>query len=127
MVEFSISSSVHASTTHTPFYVNGLLHPRIPALIQSESVLRGRGTCSRKNYFDYRSSRITANADTFDADVDNIDIEEDEFSSSDYAAASSNSDDGAGVYSIANDSAIEEDNMLDEKEKYLRAVRIRAH
>ena len=28
MVEFAINNSVHASTTHTPFYVNGLRHPR---------------------------------------------------------------------------------------------------
>ena len=37
MVELAINSSMHASTTHTPFYVNGLHHPRIPALIQSDS------------------------------------------------------------------------------------------
>ena len=41
MVEFSINNSVHASTTHTSFYVNGLRHPRIPALIHSDSELRG--------------------------------------------------------------------------------------
>ena len=28
MVEFSINNPVHASTTHTPFFVNGLRHPR---------------------------------------------------------------------------------------------------
>jgi hypothetical protein len=43
MVEFAINNSVHASTTHTPFYVNGLRHPRIPALLESESSLRGEG------------------------------------------------------------------------------------
>ena len=37
MVEFAINNSVHASTTHTPFYVNGLRHPGIIALIQSDS------------------------------------------------------------------------------------------
>lgn len=31
MAEFAINNSVHASTTHTPFYVNGLRHPRVPA------------------------------------------------------------------------------------------------
>uniref|UniRef100_A0AAV1V506 Integrase catalytic domain-containing protein n=2 Tax=Peronospora matthiolae TaxID=2874970 RepID=A0AAV1V506_9STRA len=49
MVEFAINNSVHASTTHTPFYVNGLRHPRVIA---------------------------------FDADIDNIDIEEDNASES---------------------------------------------
>ena len=33
MVEFAINNSVHASTMHTPFFVNGLRHPRIPALL----------------------------------------------------------------------------------------------
>ena len=33
MVEFAINSSVHASTTHTPVYMNVLRHPRIPDLI----------------------------------------------------------------------------------------------
>ena len=40
-VEFAINNSLHASKTHTPFYVNGLRHPRIPVLIQSDSELRG--------------------------------------------------------------------------------------
>lgn len=33
MVEFAINNSVHASTGHTPFFVNGLRHPRTPALL----------------------------------------------------------------------------------------------
>jgi hypothetical protein len=32
MVEFAINNPVYASTTRTPFYVNGLRHSRIPAL-----------------------------------------------------------------------------------------------
>jgi hypothetical protein len=33
LVEFAINNSVHASTGLTPFYVNGLRHPRTPALL----------------------------------------------------------------------------------------------
>ena len=32
MVEFAINNSVHAPTTHTPFFVNGLRHPRHPPI-----------------------------------------------------------------------------------------------
>uniref|UniRef100_A0AAV1U6J2 Integrase catalytic domain-containing protein n=1 Tax=Peronospora matthiolae TaxID=2874970 RepID=A0AAV1U6J2_9STRA len=59
MVEFAINNSVHASTTHTPFYVNGLRHPRVPTLPEC-------------------NSEVIA----FDADIDNIDIEEDDASES---------------------------------------------
>uniref|UniRef100_A0AAV1U1D1 Reverse transcriptase domain-containing protein n=1 Tax=Peronospora matthiolae TaxID=2874970 RepID=A0AAV1U1D1_9STRA len=59
MVEFAINNSVHASTTHTPFYVNGLRHPRVPTLLEF-------------------NSEVIA----FDADIDNIDIEEDDASES---------------------------------------------
>uniref|UniRef100_A0AAV1VLH7 Reverse transcriptase n=1 Tax=Peronospora matthiolae TaxID=2874970 RepID=A0AAV1VLH7_9STRA len=41
MVEFAINNSVHASTTHTPFYVNGLRHPRVPTLLECNFGLRG--------------------------------------------------------------------------------------
>ena len=30
MVEFALNNAVHASTGYTPFYVNGLTHPRVP-------------------------------------------------------------------------------------------------
>ena len=30
VVEFSLNNAVHASTGYTPFYVNGLTHPRVP-------------------------------------------------------------------------------------------------
>ena len=33
MVEFAINNSVHASTTHTPFFVNGLRYPRLPTFL----------------------------------------------------------------------------------------------
>ncbi|KAG2872462.1 hypothetical protein PC117_g28023 [Phytophthora cactorum] len=32
MAEFAINNSVHASTGHTPFYVNAMRHPRLPSV-----------------------------------------------------------------------------------------------
>jgi hypothetical protein len=43
MVEFAINNSVHASTGHTPFFVNGLRHPRLPPLLGSHPNLTGGG------------------------------------------------------------------------------------
>ncbi|KAG3153856.1 hypothetical protein PC128_g22479 [Phytophthora cactorum] len=33
MAEFAINNSVHASTGHTPFYVNAMRHPRLPSIL----------------------------------------------------------------------------------------------
>ena len=41
MVEFAINNSVHATTTHTPFYGNGLQPLTYSCLIQSDSEIRG--------------------------------------------------------------------------------------
>ena len=41
MVELAINNSVHASTTHTPFFVNGLRHPRLSNFLECNSSLRG--------------------------------------------------------------------------------------
>jgi hypothetical protein len=41
MVEFTINNSVHASTTHTPFDVNGLHHPRVLSFIGGEPLRSG--------------------------------------------------------------------------------------
>ena len=46
MAEFAINNSVHASTTHTPFFVNGLRHPRVPSLLGRSPILSGGGTAS---------------------------------------------------------------------------------
>ena len=43
MVDFAINNLVHASTTHTPFFVNGLRHPRLPTFLECNSSLRGEG------------------------------------------------------------------------------------
>ena len=48
MVEFAINNSVHASTTHTPFFVNGLRHPRLPTQLEGSSSLRGGGLARAK-------------------------------------------------------------------------------
>ena len=39
VAEFALNNSVHASTGYTPFYVNGLTHPRVPLTLP----LRGSG------------------------------------------------------------------------------------
>ncbi|GMF48734.1 unnamed protein product [Phytophthora fragariaefolia] len=33
MAEFAINNSVHVSMGHTPFYVNGIRHPRVPSVL----------------------------------------------------------------------------------------------
>jgi hypothetical protein len=38
MVEFAINNAVHAPTGQTPFYINGLRHPRLPHLLQVQGV-----------------------------------------------------------------------------------------
>ena len=43
MAEFAINNSVHASTGHTPFFVNGLRHPRLPPLLGVHPNLSGGG------------------------------------------------------------------------------------
>ncbi|KAG3230931.1 hypothetical protein PI124_g23971 [Phytophthora idaei] len=37
MAEFAINNSVHASTGHTPFYVNAMRHPRLPSMLGRKS------------------------------------------------------------------------------------------
>ncbi|KAG4046567.1 hypothetical protein PC123_g18054 [Phytophthora cactorum] len=45
MAEFAINNSVHASTGHTPFYVNAMRHPRLPTMIgMVASSLSGGGS-----------------------------------------------------------------------------------
>ncbi|KAG2882201.1 hypothetical protein PC115_g22013 [Phytophthora cactorum] len=45
MAEFAINSSVHASTGHTPFYVNAMRHPRLPSMLGTvASSLSGVGS-----------------------------------------------------------------------------------
>ncbi|KAG3237391.1 hypothetical protein PI124_g17619 [Phytophthora idaei] len=45
MAEFAINNSVHASTGHTPFYVNAMRHPRLPSMLgMMASSLSGGGS-----------------------------------------------------------------------------------
>ena len=39
VVEFAMNNAVHTSTGYSPFYVNGLTHPRVPLTLP----LRGSG------------------------------------------------------------------------------------
>ena len=41
MLKFAINSSVHVSTTHTLFLVNGLRYSRLPTLLERDYRLRG--------------------------------------------------------------------------------------
>ncbi|KAG3112592.1 hypothetical protein PI125_g8085 [Phytophthora idaei] len=45
MAEFAINNSVHASTGHTPFYVNAIQYPRFPSMLgMVASSLSGGGS-----------------------------------------------------------------------------------
>ena len=46
IAEFAMNNSVHASMSHTPFFVNGLRHPRVPIRLGGEPSLSGGGTHS---------------------------------------------------------------------------------
>ena len=43
VVEFALNNAVHASTGYTPFYVNGLTHPRVPLTLPLCGSGRGGG------------------------------------------------------------------------------------
>uniref|UniRef100_A0AAV1T3U5 Integrase catalytic domain-containing protein n=1 Tax=Peronospora matthiolae TaxID=2874970 RepID=A0AAV1T3U5_9STRA len=98
MVEFAINNSVHASTTHTPFYVNGLRHPRVPTLLEC-------------------NSEVIA----FDADIDNIDIEEDDASESEEALTEENTD-VAAVHSQRTEANEPADEFILARETVVRFV-----
>ena len=81
------------------------------------------GDRSSKNRFGSCSSRIIAHTDTFDLDVDIVDINEVDLSSSNDAAATSYTDDDCGLFSIVKDYASEEEKDIAEEENNLLAVR----
>ena len=101
MVEFAINNSVHASTQYTPFFVNGLRHPRLPAQLERGSSLRGGWNRTSKNRSGFCSSRVDIFYDANDADVDLIDIEEGNHCNSKETIAALGNGDDAGVDSIA--------------------------
>ena len=43
MVEFVINNALHALTTHTQFFVNGLRHSRLPIHLECDTNSRGDG------------------------------------------------------------------------------------
>uniref|UniRef100_A0AAV1U8B4 Integrase catalytic domain-containing protein n=2 Tax=Peronospora matthiolae TaxID=2874970 RepID=A0AAV1U8B4_9STRA len=110
MAEFVINNSVHASTTHTPFFVNGIRHPHLPAFLECDSSLRGGWTRSSKNRSGSCSSPVDNGVDVMDTDVDHIDIDDDV------------GDDDAGIFSIANDCHSEDDDTLTGEDNALSAV-----
>ena len=85
MVEFSINNSVHASTTHTQFFVNGLCHPRLPTFLECNYSLRGGENRSSERQLGSHSSRTDHEVTTYDADIDHIDFGEEEESKSEDA------------------------------------------
>uniref|UniRef100_A0AAV1VKS5 Integrase catalytic domain-containing protein n=1 Tax=Peronospora matthiolae TaxID=2874970 RepID=A0AAV1VKS5_9STRA len=120
MVEFAINNSVHASTTHTPFYVNGLRHPRVPTLLECNSGSRG-GTRASKNRIGSRSSRSDEEVIAFDADIDNIDIEEDDASES-AEALTEEKIDVAAVHSQRTEANESSDEFILARETVVRFV-----
>ena len=90
---------------------------------------KGGGTRSSKNRSGSCSSRVDANVVTYDADVDQVDIdEEDHLNNSGNAITDSDDDDDAGIFSIANDYPSEDDTILADEQKEestLSAVRTR--
>ena len=46
-MEFAINNSVHASTGETPFYINGLRHPRTPVSFVRSPSLSGGGPLTK--------------------------------------------------------------------------------
>ena len=49
MAEFAINNSVHASHGYTPFYVNNLRHPRVPALLGGDCRFGGGENCENSH------------------------------------------------------------------------------
>lgn len=116
MAEFSINNSVHASTSHKPFFVNGLRHSSLPAFLECDSRLMGGGwTRSSRNRSGSCSSHIDDDTavDVVVADVDAIDVG---------ATDTDDDDDDAGLFSIANDYS-EDEHSITEEDKDLLAVR----
>ena len=103
MVEFAINSSVHASTTHTTFYVNGFRHPRIPTLVEGDSNLTGGETRSSENHSGSRSSRDDVMVDAKVTEVEPFDFGEEEGSKSDDALTDRDDDDVSIVRGITSE------------------------
>uniref|UniRef100_A0AAV1TQ61 Integrase catalytic domain-containing protein n=2 Tax=Peronospora matthiolae TaxID=2874970 RepID=A0AAV1TQ61_9STRA len=108
MVEFIINKSVHASTTRTTFFVNGLRHIRFPAFLECDSSLRGMDSLEQDRSVSC-SSHVDNDVDMKDSDVVSIDTDDDD-------------DDDAGIISIANDCYSRDDDALTGEDDVLLAV-----
>ena len=66
-MEFALNNAVHASTGYTPFYVNGLTHPRVPLTLPLRSSGLGGGDLAdqlgpvsiRKQVGDFLATRFS--------------------------------------------------------------------
>ena len=68
-------------------------------------------------------TRISAHADTFDADVDQVDIgEEDHLDNSDNDIIESDDGDDAGIFNIANDCSSEDDDTIADEQKATKTL-----
>ena len=81
---------------------------------------RGKSITCEKNWFGSCSIRVDANLFTYDAGVDKFDIEEDHPNSNDDTNIESDDDEDAGISSIANDCSSEDEDTLDDDNKYER-------
>ena len=70
MAEFAINNAVHASTGHTPFYLNYLRNPQIPSALtfQSKATLSGGGSTTR----DENSRKIELNRSSIVPDITTV-------------------------------------------------------
>ena len=92
--------SVHDSTKHSPFFVSGLRQPRLPTLLECDSWIRREGIRSIKNRSGSCLLRVDDNVVMYDADVDKVDIEEeDHLINCDDAFIELDDDDDAGFFS----------------------------
>ena len=69
MVQLFINNSVHASTTHTSFFVIGLHHTRLPTHLECDSGSIVGGICLSKNRSGSCPSRVEVLDDVNVADV----------------------------------------------------------
>ncbi|KAG3041436.1 hypothetical protein PC121_g23379 [Phytophthora cactorum] len=67
MAEFAINNSVHASTGHTPFYVNAMRHPHLPSML-------GMATSSLSviSDDDTKTSRVSSGNETTDKNYGSV-------------------------------------------------------
>ena len=63
LAEFALNNAVHASTGHTPFYMNHARHPRLPSLLGDSTFVGGETSDSRPSSTSRKSLRKQTVAD----------------------------------------------------------------